>query len=159
VLAAQQGLPLVQARVFNLVGPGLQDRHLPAVLAARLAAIARGLAPGELATGPLEATRDFVDVRDAADALVLLALAPVAPPLVNVASGVETPVKSVLDALVEASGVTGLRVTTRTPDRPVDVPRAVADVGLLRRLGWRPRFALEESLSDMVSYFRAFPST
>ena len=47
ILAAEAGTSLVIGRVFNLIGPGLQDRHLPGKLASQISAIARGLAPPE----------------------------------------------------------------------------------------------------------------
>lgn len=158
VLARDGGLPLVQARVFNLIGPGLQDRHLPAVLAAKLAAIARRLAPPVLSLGPLTATRDFVDVGDAARALVLLAGAPAPAPLYNVASGVETPVQAVLDGLLRAAGLDGVVRVDPRPGRPTDVPRACADLRHLRALGFRPEPDLTRTLGMMLRYFDSFPA-
>jgi GDP-4-dehydro-6-deoxy-D-mannose reductase len=156
ITAADTGLGLVVARVFNLVGPGLQDRHLPAVLAARVSAIARGLAPPELHVGPLRTTRDFVDVRDAAAALLLLVDAPEPPPVVNVASGIETPVLSVLDLLLELAGTPDVRVHW-TEGRRADVPRLFADIGNLASLGFSPRHELRDTLREMLAYFDPFP--
>jgi nucleoside-diphosphate-sugar epimerase len=145
---------LVVARVFNLVGPGLHDRHLPAYLAARLAAIGRGLLPPEIALAPLDTTRDFVDVGDAARALVTLLDAP--PGTYNVASGVETPVQSVVDQLIAIAGV---EVTfTAKPARPADIPRAYADVSRLSRLGFRATTPLSETLTHMLGYFSGWPA-
>lgn len=158
ILAAQHGVALVRARVFNLVGPGLQDRHLPAVLAARLAAIARGLAHPVLRLGPLTATRDFVDVRDAARALVILARSSSAAPVYNVASGVETPVQAVLDALLRISGQAGRVRVEQAPARATDVSRAWADVSRLRSLGFATQYDLPETLAEMVAYFDDFPA-
>ena len=39
LLAARHGLPLSVARIFNPVGPGLDERHLPSALAAQVADI------------------------------------------------------------------------------------------------------------------------
>jgi nucleoside-diphosphate-sugar epimerase len=155
VAAADAGLPLVVARVFNLVGPGLQERHLPGMLAARISAIARGLAPPKLELGPLSATRDFVDVRDAATAIVLIASAPAPPPMVNVASGAETPAQRVLDLLLELAGSPAVAIRSRA-GRRTDAPRLVADVRRLTALGFVPRHDLRETLADMLVYFDAF---
>lgn len=158
IVARGRGLPLVRARVFNLVGPGLQDRHLPAVLAGRLAAIGRGLAPPLLRLGALSTTRDFIDVRDAARALVVLTELPAIVPVCNVASGVETPMRAVLEQLLEA-GQLSERVQVETgAGRPVDVPRACADVSRLRALGFVPAHSLAGTLAGMLGYFDAFPA-
>ncbi len=155
ILAAEAGTPLVIGRVFNLIGPGLQDRHLPGKLASQISAIARGLAPLELTLGPLDATRDFIDTRDAAAALLALAAAPDPPQVVNVASGVETEVQRVLDLMIELAGTAGIRID-RIEGRRSDIPRAFADVGLLRALPFAPRYELRRTLGDMLSYFEAF---
>jgi nucleoside-diphosphate-sugar epimerase len=145
---------LVVGRVFNLVGPGLHDRHLPAYLAGRLAAIRRGLLPPEIALAPLDTTRDFIDVADAARALVLLVDAPSGT--YNVASGIETPVQSVVDQLL---AVAGLDVTfTPKPARPADIRRAYADVSRLAALGFRPTTPLEETLTNMLGYYSGWPA-
>jgi len=158
LLARDSGLPLVQARVFNLVGPGLQDRHLPAVLAAKVAALTRHLAPPVLALGgPLTATRDFIDVGDAARALVLLAGTPSPAPLYNIASGAETPVQAVLDTLLDLGGLRDAVDVQVGAGRPADVPRAYADVSRLRGLGFRPARELSDTLAGMLGYFDTFP--
>jgi len=155
ILAAETGTPLVVGRVFNLIGPGLQDRHLPGKLASQISAIARGLSPPELTLGPLDATRDFIDIRDAAVALLALAAAPDPPQLVNVASGVETEVQRVLDLMIELAGAEGLRID-RVAGRRSDIPRAFADVGRLRALPFAPRYDLRDTLAEMLGYFEAF---
>jgi GDP-4-dehydro-6-deoxy-D-mannose reductase len=155
ILATETGTPLVIGRVFNLIGPGLQDRHLPAKLASRISAIARGLAPPELTLGPLDATRDFIDTRDAAAALLALAAAPDPPQAVNVASGEETEVQRVLDLMIELAGTAGIRID-RVEGRRSDIPRAFADVGRLRALPFAPRYELRDTLGEMLAYFQAF---
>jgi nucleoside-diphosphate-sugar epimerase len=155
ILATETGTPLVIGRVFNLIGPGLQDRHLPAKLASQISAIARGLAPPELTLGPLDATRDFIDTRDAAAALLALAAAPDPPQAVNVASGEETEVQRVLDLMIELAGTAGIRID-RVEGRRSDIPRAFADVGRLRALPFAPRYGLRDTLGEMLAYFQAF---
>jgi nucleoside-diphosphate-sugar epimerase len=147
---------VVVARVFNLVGAGLQDRHLPARLAAELAATSRGLRPATLSLAPLEATRDFIDVRDAAAAIVLCADPATPAGAYNVASGVETPVRAILDTLLELSGLDA-EITWRE-GRARDIPRAFADVSRLSRLGFRPAHSLGQTLADMYAYFDTFPA-
>ncbi len=155
VLARGLGVDLVRARVFNLVGPGLQDRHLPAALARRLVELERAAGEPVLRLGPLTATRDFVDVRDAARALLVLLESGRPGRSYNVASGVETPVRAVLDELLELTDNPAEVPVETLPGRPLDLPRAWADVSALRGLGWSPRWELRDSLSELVSWYRA----
>ncbi len=150
-IAATTDTPLVRARVFNLVGPGLQDRHLAGALAGQMAAIARGLAPPVVRVGLLDSTRDLVDVRDTAIALLTLARKGTIGSVYNVASGVETPMTFILEELQESLGIT---VTVdRQTGRDGDISRAIADVTRIRALGWRGRINLHQSLGDMVRYY------
>jgi GDP-4-dehydro-6-deoxy-D-mannose reductase len=70
--AARSGFGFVTARIFNVVGPGQSESHVCARLAAQLASLASSR-PAALEVGPLDTTRDFIDVRDVAAALLLLA--------------------------------------------------------------------------------------
>lgn len=158
------GIELVRARVFNLIGPGLQDRHLPAALAGQLAAIAGGRVPPRLEVGPLETTRDFVDVRDAAAALLTLAETGTPGRVYNVASGVESPVSSVLDEMLRRTGLEDRIEVVRRAGRPADMSRAVADVSGIRALGVPPGRPLGASVADLLHYYEtevaaAYPRT
>jgi nucleoside-diphosphate-sugar epimerase len=155
ILAAETGTRLTIGRVFNVVGPGLQDRHLPGRLASLIAAIARGLAPPVLTLGPLDATRDFIDSRDTAAALLALASAQDPPALVNIGSGNETPAQLVLDLMLDVADVSDVQIE-RIEGRRSDVARAFADVRRLHALTFAPRYELRDTLRDMVSYFDAF---
>ncbi|KAB1906265.1 NAD(P)-dependent oxidoreductase [Micromonospora sp. AMSO31t] len=146
-LAARAGLvDAVVLRVFNPIGPGLP----PTTLLGRAAALLARLAPGDdLRTGPLDAHRDFVDVRDVATAVrkAVTVRAPAARVL-NVGSGRALPVRAAVRVLVEEAGAT---VRIREDNSPS--PRS-AQVGWMRAdltrvtsvLGWLPRHDLNDSV-------------
>lgn len=101
--AADAGLPVVVARLFNIVGAGM-----PAHLA--LGSFARQIAAmppegGALRSGPLDRERDFVEAGPAAAALVALLQDPrAAGRVVNLCSGQPTSLAVLTRALVAASG-------------------------------------------------------
>jgi nucleoside-diphosphate-sugar epimerase len=76
VRGRQVGASVTVARGLNLLGPGLQDRHLAADLAGQVAAITLGRRPPVVTPGPLTTTRDFIDVRDAASGIVAIGGSP-----------------------------------------------------------------------------------
>jgi nucleoside-diphosphate-sugar epimerase len=148
-LARLTGLPAVVLRVFNPVGPGAPER----VLAGRLAGLLRRSPPGsEVHLGPLDAVRDFVDVRDVADAVLAAVTVPVLPrPVINIGSGRGTPVRHLVTGLLAVSG-SRCAVREDAPGSPrsagqgwqqADIRRAAQD------LGWRPRRDLATSLADL----------
>ena len=152
VAASGQGIRIVTARLFNLTGPGLQDRHLCAVLARQVAMIQLGLAAPQIRVGPLGATRDFIDVRDAARALLILSNAPAG--IYNVGSGEETKASVILDTLLDLSGLTEKVECIDLPGRAADCPRLCGDVSRARRQEFTARIELRQSLSDMLDYYR-----
>lgn len=157
VIARERGLRLSVARVFNVVGPGLQDRHLPSAIAGQLAAIRLGRTAPELRVGSLHATRDFVDVRDVARSVLAIGIS--GNGCYNVASGVETSVADVVEQLIHICGQHVRRVFTEESERPTTtqlshgIDRAVADVGRLVALGVPPKIRLESSLRALFDYY------
>jgi GDP-4-dehydro-6-deoxy-D-mannose reductase len=146
------GLDLVVLRMFNLVGPGQPDTLAPGAFARQVAECERR-GGGEIAVGSLAGLRDYVDVRDAADAFVLAALKGGRGATFNVCSGTGTRMRDCLDILVGAA-----RVRPRVVERPPEAADAAAQVGSARRirseLGWSPRIALDRSLCDLLDDWR-----
>ncbi|WP_433286922.1 NAD-dependent epimerase/dehydratase family protein [Micromonospora sp. CA-244673] len=146
-LAARAGLvDAIVLRVFNPIGPGMP----PTTLLGRAAALLTRLAPGDdLRTGPLDAHRDFVDVRDVATA-VRQAVAVRAPAarVLNVGSGRALPVRSAVRLLVDEAGATvRLREDRSPPPRSAAVGWMRADLARVTSvLGWSPRHDLNESV-------------
>ena len=153
ILAEQHGLRVVWARMFNLVGPGQEERHFFGRVASQLCAIRAGLRSPELELGELDHTRDFLDVRDTAAALWRLAQGGEPGRAYNVASGCETEIGDALALLLDTAGLAD-RVQVRSVGRRSnDVSRHVGDVTRLRALGFEPRFALSESARDVLDYY------
>jgi 3-dehydroquinate synthase len=112
------------------------------------------LIPPVIEVEPLTTTRDFLDVRDAARALELLAREGIAGSVFNVASGIESRVDQVFEAILRHAGLDGNVTIDLQPPRPADIPRYVADIGRLRSLGFTPAFSLDQSLRDLRDYYR-----
>jgi NDP-hexose 4-ketoreductase len=164
-LGRSTGLDAVVLRVFNPVGPGAPDTILPGRLVGELrAATAEGRA---VRLGPLDAVRDFVDVRDVADAAVAAACAPFLPAaVINVGSGTGVPVRTLVRELVAISGYDGSvtegdEVVTaggpggrdgrdRAPGAAPGLSWQQADIARAGRdLDWQPRRDLATSLADL----------
>ncbi|HEY4076511.1 MAG TPA: NAD(P)-dependent oxidoreductase [Rhizomicrobium sp.] len=138
------------ARIFNLLGPGLQRRHLAADLAHRIAAIEAGRARAELRLGSLMPVRDFIDVRDAARAIAHWPNA-LAQSTANIASGQGIAVGEIVSCFIAASGCEIAVAHEAGHDRPgADV--MIADMARGAVTG--ELIALERSVADMLAYAR-----
>ncbi|MGI8596770.1 MAG: NAD-dependent epimerase/dehydratase family protein [Thermoleophilaceae bacterium] len=145
---------VIWARTFNLLGPGQPPSAPVSAWARRLVEAERGH-DDALRTGRLDVVRDFLDVRDAADAyLALLASAAEGP--VNVCSGRAVTLSEILDAMIALSPANPRVERDPALERALDPPRVVGDPGRLHALtGWEPRRSLGESLTDVLEEWRA----
>lgn len=144
------GLETTVLRVSNPVGP----RAPVAGVAGRLAAeIRRAQAEGgPVRLGPVDAVRDFVDVRDVAGAVRAAVTAPVLDaPVLNIGSGRGVMVKELVDLLVSASGFSGeIRHDADGSARSEAVPWQMYDVRAAREhLGWEPTTRLRTTMEDL----------
>lgn len=148
-LAAMEGrLDAVVLRVFNPIGPGLPAETLLGRAAASMrAALERG--DDHIQLGPLDAYRDFVDVRDVATAIRAAALADrVAEPVLNVGSGVAVAARDAVKLLAEVAGFTGRVLESAVaPARSSAVNWIAADLTKIKKsLGWTPTYDLRDSV-------------
>lgn len=151
--ARVDGRTVTIARLFNLIGPGMPTTLLAGTMADQIAR-AEAQQTRSLRFGALTATRDFLDVRDAAAALLRLAeVAPSGP--VNVCSGTGVPVSRCLEVLMGASPASFEVTADERLSRPDDIPVQVGSPALVQRLtGWYPRISLEQSLRDLLESSR-----
>ena len=146
--ASSVGTAVVLARIFNVIGARETNAHVVPELVDQLRRGER-----RVRLGNLDSRRDYTDVRDVADALARLLLMPSDGSLhVNVGSGRGV---SVAEVVATCERVVGERVEVENDParrRAVDRSELVADGALLRRLtGWEPRWALDETLAELLS--------
>lgn len=147
------GLPIIATRTFNLLGPGDTERSLIGKVARALACRKLGIEHGLIRVGHLDAVRDYCDVRDAAQAYVMLLEKGVPGERYNVCSGRGIPMHDLVFYLVQRAGlpVEIVEVAAGAHAAPsvqwmVGYPGKLADA-----TGWRPRYALAQSLDDTLA--------
>lgn len=149
-----EGLDVRVARIFNLAGPGTPETLAPGAFAAQVARLEKA-GGGALRVGDLRPARDFLDVRDAAEALIALGRGPELSGCYNICSGRAVPMSLVLRRMLDAARVP-LKVS-RDPARmrAVEV-RTIrgSHARLTHATGWRPRVTLARSLEDTLAWHR-----
>lgn len=150
---AMRGLDYVVLRYFNVYGPRMDVHGLyTEVLVRWMERIADGRPP--LIFGDGRQTMDFVCVPDIARANILAAASDVTEGVYNIASGTETSLLELAEALLRAMG-SDLTVE-HGPDRAVNgVTRRLADTTAARRdLGFEAEIGLEDGLRALVEWWR-----
>ena len=139
----------VVLRLVNVCGPHPSPATFPGKLLAQLqAAVASG---GEVALRIAHDKRDYVDVRDVAEASFKAAESPVSGRVINIGSGVAVSIRDVVTLSLAAAGLPATALKARY--EPVSSLGSVwvrADIRLAEELlAWRPRIGLPQSLQDM----------
>jgi len=95
-------------------------------------------------------SRDLIYIKDAISAMDII-LNNNKYDTVNVASGVETSIRTLAETLKEISGFTG-RLWYNT-DRPEGIKNRAIDNSRLKELGWTPKYTLEEALTETYGWY------
>ncbi len=151
---AMSGLDYVALRYFNVYGPRMDIYGLyTEVLIRWMERITAGLPP--LIFGDGAQTMDFVYTTDIARANLLAAVAPVNEGVYNIASGVETSLKGLAEALLAAMD-SDLGVE-HGPERAVNgVKRRLASTSAAAEdLGFTATIDLESGLRELVGWWQA----
>lgn len=150
---AMSGLDYVALRYFNVYGPRMDIYGLyTEVLIRWMERIESGTPP--LILGDGAQTMDFVHVADIARANILAAEADVTDEVFNIASGTETSLKELAQALSEVMKFDG--APEHGPARAVNgVIRRLADTSAARqRLGFTAEIGLRDGLAGLVDWWR-----
>ncbi len=149
------GLRTVRVRPFNHIGPRQAPVFVTADWAQQIAEIEVGVRPPVVRVGNLGARRDFTDVRDMVRAYHLAVTLGEPGEVYNIGSGQAYAVEEVLQALLGMSRVAVEVQVDPQRLRPSDIPVIACDsTRFRRRTGWEPRIPLQESLRDILEYWR-----
>lgn len=150
------GLDVVRLRPFTHIGPRQNQRFVTAAFARQIARIERGLQPPVMHVGNLSPCRDFTDVRDIARAYQLAALHGAPGEVYNIGSGRSVTIRSMLDDLIATSDLPIEVVPDPQLMRPVDIPLMVCNATrFCTCTNWAPRISLQQTLSDILAYWRS----
>ncbi len=152
-------LPVVRARPCNMIGPGQSPLFVGPALAQRLARAERD-GVDHIMVGNLSPRRDFVDVRDSVRAYRLLIERGEPGEVYNVCSGRDIAVEDIARRLMTLAGLDLRLITDPALARPVDLPRLVGDPAKLHAAtGWTPEISLDDTLPDVLAYWRQAVAT
>ncbi len=200
-------MKIIIARPFNHIGPHQSERFVVSSFAKQIAEIELGLRKPVLSAGNIDITRDFLDVRDVANAYKLLlekgikckeqeseidtetelgiktstktnilketnvltkieALTKKAAGEIknienyysyafNVCSGTETSIRSIINIMLEITGVDAKIEIDKNKLRPNEQKRVYGSNEKIKNIiGWEPKIPLKQILADTLNYWK-----
>lgn len=149
------GLDTVRTRGFNHTGPRRGEVFICSNFARQISEIEKGQKSPVIHVGNLEAKRDFTDVRDMVKAYWLALEKGESGDVYNIGSGKALTMQSILDMLLDQTGIPVKIEVDPKRLRPSDVPILLADSTKFRRIsGWKPVVSFEQTLKDLLQYWR-----
>jgi GDP-4-dehydro-6-deoxy-D-mannose reductase len=146
----------VRTRGFNHEGPRRGPVFVASDFAKQIADIERGSRPPVLNVGNLEAKRDFTDVRDMVRGYVLALEKGEPGEVYNLCRGRCWTIRETLDMLL---ALTKVKIEVKQDParlRPSDVPILLGDNSkFVAATGWQPTIPFEQTLRDMLEYWRS----
>ncbi len=146
----------VRTRGFNHEGPRRGPVFVASDFAKQIADIEKGRKAPVLSVGNLDAKRDFTDVRDMVKAYWLALEKGEPGEVYNICRGQCWTIRETLDMLL---GMTKAKIDVRQDParlRPSDVQILLGDNSkFCARTGWKPTIPFEQTLRDMLEYWRA----
>ncbi|MEV6054287.1 GDP-L-fucose synthase [Streptomyces sp. NPDC052107] len=151
----QYGLPWISAMPTNLYGPGdnfhPEHSHVLPSLIRRFHEAKESGARRVVNWGSGSPRREFLHVDDLARACVHLLEHYDGDGPVNVGTGTDVTIRELAELVAEVVGYEGS--VEWDPSQPDGTPRKLLDVSRLTALGWAPRIALREGLSQTYAWY------
>ena len=150
---------LIIARPFNHTGPGQDIRFVLPSLAQQIADVEAGRKAPRLELGNLEASRDFLDVRDVCAAYIAMLSAAGASgdrAVYNVASGASYRIADLVEKFRAHARAPFEVVIDPRRLRPSDVPVAVGSAARLEQAtGWKPTIGIDAIVEALLAHWRS----
>ncbi|MGE6685442.1 NAD-dependent epimerase/dehydratase family protein [Paenisporosarcina sp. NPDC076907] len=147
------GMNVILAKPSNLIGPGVST-GVCSILAKKVIDMEFNNAEKNLNISNLHVRRDFLDVRDAVVAYDILFEKGISGIEYIISSGKFMYLKDLTDALRLYSSV---EFGLRTLNNHIEVVDPLKPT-LMKKLGWKPQITFEESIKDILLYYRDLES-
>jgi GDP-4-dehydro-6-deoxy-D-mannose reductase len=150
--ASRYKLPIIRTRPFFIIGPR-KEHDFCSDIAKEIVLVEKG-EKAHISVGDLRIVRDFVDVRDAIRALIVLSQKGEYGQVYNVCSGKGYPLRELLDIYKRFATVHVQETVNEKLLRDYDEPVKIGSPEKLFSLGWNIHYKLEDTLLDILNYWR-----
>jgi GDP-4-dehydro-6-deoxy-D-mannose reductase len=143
---------VVIARPFNFAGPAQNRSFVLSNIADQIIKIQHHYGEPVLYTGNLDVSRDVVDVRDVARALILIMGSSPPGEIYNICSGKISTIRELVEEMINIAGIDVEIRRDPNRERSYDQPLLMGNPEkLMRNTGWKPIIDIHDTLSDILS--------
>ncbi len=148
-------MEIVRTRAFNHSGPRRGEVFVCSNFAKQIVEIEKGIKKPIIKVGNLDAVRDFTDVRDTVRGYWLALEEGKSGEVYNICSGKGWDISKVLSYLLKQTKVQITIEKDPSRLRPSDVPILIGDNSkFIAETGWYPQIAFEQTLLDLLKFWR-----
>ncbi len=148
------GEDVVIARLFNILGAGIPEDMAAGKFARDITALEKSSRSSILNVSNLDGVRDFLDVRDICEALVLLCSKGKKGEIYNICSQKGIVMRELLAAMIAASKRTGIKVKENKKSKSGVIYAVGSNMKLKRITGWQAQYSLSQSIQDTLAFYR-----
>lgn len=152
--AKAYGLWIMMTRSFNHIGARQSTQFVVADFCHQVAMIERGEQEPIILVGNLQAERDFTNVKDVVRAYSIIMSKGASNEVYNVGSGTSVEIQTILEQILSFSPKEIKVVKDEKKCRPIDVKSIICDNAKITSLGWKRYYSLEDTLKEVLTYFR-----
>jgi len=152
-LAESYSLPLVVSRSILLIGANQAEGFVVNDLIKQVAEMEVKGRKAVLEVGDLKTRRDFTDIRDGVKAYLTIIKKGEPGEIYNVCSNRTVEIREIVEWLMKNSRVK-FRVKEKLEWRKNDLDVLVGNNTKLKKLGWKAGFTLDDSLKEILDYWR-----
>ncbi|MFA6091818.1 MAG: NAD-dependent epimerase/dehydratase family protein [Elusimicrobiota bacterium] len=153
---SRNGLNVLVARIFNLLGPGLPNHLSIASFVRQTVEAENGRRAPILETGDLSPRRDFIDIQDVTQGMLRIAQAGKPGESYNLCSGTSVSIERVVRRLLSMAKKPLKLQQSAARKRAVDISEMRGSrKKALQELGWKPAVSWGKSLEIMLEHERA----
>lgn len=150
-----EGLDIVIGRPFPHTGPAQSSLFVCSDWAAQIARIEKETEEPVIHVGNLDVERDYTDVRDVVRAYRVLLEKGKSGEIYNICTGKAVKLMDVLRILLSFSKKKIKIYHDPEKKRKTDIPILIGDnTKINKETGWEPDISLEQSLSDLLEFWR-----
>jgi GDP-4-dehydro-6-deoxy-D-mannose reductase len=154
--ARTEHFEIVTARPFTHIGPGQSDRFAISRFGKHIVEAEVGERQPVLHVGNLDSTRDLTDVRDVVRSYADLLDKGISGQVYNVCSNTEIAIGALLDQIIKIADTQIEILQDPALRRSSEQRRIRGSFDKLNQLtGWTPVISLEQTLRDILQYWRA----